>query len=139
MTFSIDSRITDSSVWVGDLKLSSLYIKNNQHFPWLILVPRVVDVKELFDLPIVSQHHLMDEINEVSQSLQHYTQADKLNIGALGNIVSQLHIHVIARFEQDLLWPHSLWQQGLPDAPYQQPKLQEMLLFFRKMLIFAAV
>jgi len=136
MIFTIDPRIASSSFFVGDLSLSSLYLKNDANFPWLILVPRVAEAREIMTLSPSQQYQLMDEITLVSQALQQHSTPDKLNVGALGNIVEQLHIHIIGRYQNDLLWPHSVWQAGLASLDYQEAKLQEMLHFFHNRLIF---
>lgn len=128
MTFTVDSRIEASSVFLFDAPLSRLYLKNEAHFPWVVLVPRVAAIREIHQLSNENQRQLMNEISQVSQQVSAYFKADKINVGALGNIVQQLHIHVIARFTHDPLWPHSLWQSAAADwsMPYSEANLQRI-------------
>ncbi|KTD18342.1 HIT domain-containing protein [Legionella jordanis] len=110
MSFQVDSRIQESSFFLVDWPLSRLFLKNNSHFPWLILVPREKNITEIHQLSSENRRQLMDEITEASRVLQAYFNPHKLNVGSLGNIVAQLHIHVVGRFEADLAWPHGIWQ-----------------------------
>ncbi len=82
---------------------------DNKHFPWLILIPRVAGASEWIDLTREQQHQLSDEIAVVSHILQAVVTPHKLNIATLGNQVSQLHIHVIARYKTDGAWPNPVW------------------------------
>ncbi|MFC3909696.1 HIT domain-containing protein [Legionella dresdenensis] len=125
--FKIDPRLLASSIAVAEGKLSTILLKNNRHFPWLILVPRVSNCSEIIDLNQQQQIVLMQEISRVSSQMKVFFQPDKLNIGALGNIVNQLHIHIIARFKHDEAWPHSLWQAGIVDEPYGSEELGELV------------
>lgn len=112
MPFTLDARLEADSLFVADLALSQLRLMNNRRFPWLVLIPRRKDLREITDLPLPEQHLLLDEITHASTTLQSLTSAHKMNIGALGNIVSQLHIHVIARFPEDSAWPAPVWGTG---------------------------
>ena len=85
---------------------------NDRRFAWLIIVPRVADITEWHQLPPSAQHDLLDTVNECAGHLQRVTGAQKMNIGALGNLVPQLHIHVIARNPGDPCWPGPVWGQG---------------------------
>lgn len=118
MQFEVDSRIHTSSFWLGDWPLSSVYLKNDANFPWLILVPREENVQEIYQLSIANRHMLMNEIAELSKKVDEFFKPDKLNIGTLGNVVSQLHVHVVARFKIDKLWPHGIWQPTLTPVLY---------------------
>lgn len=134
MTFFIDSRITTSCIELCDWPLSRVFLKNNACYPWLILVPRCTNIQEINELPRVSQHQLIDEISHLSCIVKELFQPDKLNVGALGNIVSQLHVHVIARFKQDALWPHGIWQDNLETTPYPPATLQELSILLQTAL-----
>lgn len=117
--FELDDRLSKSSFKIIDLTLSQVRLKNNKNYPWLILIPRVENkVTELFQLNDTQQTELMREITRVSQCMNHFFLPDKINVGTLGNIVSQLHIHVIARSKNDALWPHSVWQESVVENPY---------------------
>jgi diadenosine tetraphosphate (Ap4A) HIT family hydrolase len=107
--FTIDPKLARDSFPITDLPLCSVRLMDNKHFPWVILVPQVPNAREWIDLPRELQHQLSDEISVMSHILQAVVTPDKLNIGALGNQVSQLHIHVIARYKGDKSWPHPVW------------------------------
>lgn len=115
----MDSRLENSSFKIIDWALSDVRLKDNLNFPWIILIPRVSShITEIFQLSSHEQKILMDEIAKLSTVMRAHFSPDKLNIGALGNIVSQLHVHVVARFQQDLCWPHSVWQANTPEKSY---------------------
>ena len=106
--WSLHPQLAADTVPVGDLALSRVLAMNDADFPWLILVPRRAGVSELIDLG-AEQTQLMDEVALVSRALKDETGCDKLNVAAIGNVVSQLHIHVVARRRGDLLWPRPVW------------------------------
>jgi diadenosine tetraphosphate (Ap4A) HIT family hydrolase len=106
--WSLHPRLRDDTVAVGDLPLSRVLAMNDADFPWLILVPRRAGVSETIDLG-VAQATLMDEIALMSHALKDETRCDKLNIAAIGNVVPQLHIHIVARRSDDPLWPKPVW------------------------------
>lgn len=108
---------------IGDLALSRLLLMNDQRVTWMILVPRRIGLVETFQLDPPEQHQLMDEITAVGQFLQSDFGAHKINMGALGNIVSQLHVHVIGRLRTDPFWPRAVWGQGSPVA-YEESQIQ---------------
>lgn len=139
MQFEIDSRIHTSSLWLGDWPLSSVYLKNDTNYPWLILVPRVTNVQEIYQLSTADRHTLMDELAALSVIVEDVFKPDKLNIGALGNIVSQLHIHVVARFKTDKLWPHGIWQLALTSVPYKAEKIAGLTKLLSKKIENASV
>lgn len=112
MNKALDPRIAADTVGVTGLWLSELRLMNDARFPWLILVPRVADAAEIMDLDKVMRTALCEEITAVSQALVAATACDKLNVAALGNIVRQLHVHVVARFEGDAAWPGPVWGHG---------------------------
>ena len=106
--WSLHPQLSADTVLVGDLALSRLLAMNDADFPWLILVPRRAGASEMLDLG-AEQARLMDEIAEVSDALKQQTRCDKLNVAAIGNVVPQLHVHVVARFRTDPLWPKPVW------------------------------
>lgn len=107
--FSVDPELEKDSYLIAELELSNLYVKNDKENPWFVLVPRKFRAFELIDLNNEEQCLLMEEVSSVSEFLKFYYKPSKINIGALGNIVRQLHIHVIARFENDRAWPRAIW------------------------------
>lgn len=123
MSFEIDPRILSTCFHLGNWSLSNVLLKNNAHFAWAILVPRENNLISIDDLSVSAQHLLMDEIQKLSKIIKNHFNPDKINIGILGNIVPQLHIHVVGRFINDPLWPHGIWQENQPSTPYSQEKL----------------
>lgn len=127
MQFSVDPRIDSSSFEIIDWPLSRIFLKNNAHYPWLILIPRIPNIQEIDDLTPESQILLIKEITALSTLVRTYFKPDKINIATLGNIVPQLHIHIVARFKNDKLWPHSIWQEAQTSAPYEEKTLTKLL------------
>lgn len=121
--FTIDSRITSSCFELGDWPLSRVYLKNEASYPWFILVPRQPDVHEIHQLTKNDRALLIEEINQLSLLVQRLFKPAKLNVGALGNIVPQLHIHIIGRTTEDSLWPQGVWQSALQATPYSDDYL----------------
>ena len=105
MLFSIDERLEKGKFFITNLPLCRVFLHDDSRFPWLVLVPCVPNIQEIYQLDPTQQHALVEEISLVSKILQNYVNADKVNIAAFGNIVPQLHIHIIARFKTDLAWP----------------------------------
>jgi diadenosine tetraphosphate (Ap4A) HIT family hydrolase len=110
--FATDKRIETVSVPVRPLVISDLRLMDDARFPWLMLVPRREGATEIIDLPNADQALLLAEIGTVSRALKALTRCDKLNIAAIGNIVPQLHVHVVARFRGDAAWPQPVWGFG---------------------------
>jgi diadenosine tetraphosphate (Ap4A) HIT family hydrolase len=98
---------------VGDLPLSRLLAINDADYPWLVLVPRRAGAVEIGDLGSEAAV-LMQEIVQVSRLLKDVTGCDKINVGAIGNVVPQLHVHIVARRKDDPLWPKPIWGMGAP-------------------------
>lgn len=103
--FNLNQKLQEDTFFVCDLKVSKLLLMNNANYPWFILVPRKNDLVELTDLNFDEQTEVLREINLVAEILQKKFKPYKLNIAVLGNVVRQLHIHVIARFENDNVFP----------------------------------
>jgi diadenosine tetraphosphate (Ap4A) HIT family hydrolase len=101
------------------------------NWPWLLLVPRRLGVSEIIDLDEVEQAQLMTEIARVARAMKAVTGCDKLNIAALGNIVPQLHVHVIARREGDAGWPRPVWGAAAP-MPYDKSALEGIIETLRQ-------
>lgn len=124
--FELDARITRDSDLVTVLGLCQLRIQNDRRWPWLVMVPQRAGMTEIFDLSPAEQALLSVEVNRVAAALKTVTGATKVNVGALGNIVRQLHVHVIARFEGDPNWPGPIWGFGQP-VPYEEQQKQDFL------------
>lgn len=110
--FLLDPRLAADTVFVADGPLSQVRLMDDARFPWLVLVPRVADVSEWIDLDGGQQRLLLAEINQLSQLLRAEPAVSKLNIGALGNIVRQLHVHLVGRHPGDAAWPGPVWGSG---------------------------
>ncbi len=109
---------------LAQLVLSELRLMDDANHPWLILVPRVADATELLDLDHDQQTQLMREIDGIGRLLQRAFKPDKLNVAALGNMVPQLHVHVIARYRDDIAWPRPVWGTATAQ-PYSPEALVE--------------
>ncbi len=115
--WSLDPQLASDTVPVGDLPLSRVLLMNDANYPWLILVPRRPALVELIDLDESARTQLTGEIAKAAQVLKATTECEKLNIAALGNVVSQLHVHVIGRRHSDKAWPKPVWGVA-PPTPY---------------------
>ena len=116
--WSLHPQFEKDTINIGDLPLSRVLVIKDANYPWLLLVPRRHETVEIIDLSEVEQSQLTTEINRVARALKDITAADKLNIAALGNMVPQLHVHVIARFADDAAWPRPVWGVGTAE-PYR--------------------
>jgi len=109
MPFTIDKKFLKSSYHITDLKLCSIRLHDNSKFPWLILIPKRNKITDISDLKPKDQILLMNEIVFVSKIMKKIFKTSKLNVEKIGNIVPQLHIHIIARNKKDSSWPLSVW------------------------------
>ena len=107
--FKINKKILKSSYYINELKLSSIRLHDNSKFPWVILIPKRKNITDVSELNSKDQILLMKEIVYVSKIMKKLFKTDKLNIEKIGNIVPQLHIHIIARSKKDSSWPSSVW------------------------------
>ncbi len=131
--FTLDGRLDADSEHVIWLGLCELRLMNDRRWPWLILVPQRPGFEEVHDLTPLDQAMLTFETNLVAQALKNATGCTKINTGALGNIVRQLHVHVIARSEGDAGWPGPVWGHGLRE-PYRREDLHQFAETLRKAL-----
>jgi diadenosine tetraphosphate (Ap4A) HIT family hydrolase len=131
--FTLDPRLQQDTLLVGDFALCRLLLMNDAQFPWFILVPRREAVSEVFQLDIGDQHLLWQETTELAETLKDTFAADKMNIANLGNMVSQLHMHVIVRRRDDAAWPAPVWGK-LPAQPYSTEQLTAVMAKLRMAL-----
>jgi diadenosine tetraphosphate (Ap4A) HIT family hydrolase len=110
--FTLDPRLQQDTLYIAEFSLCKVLLMNDARYPWVILVPKITGLTEIFQLDDAGQQQLMVESNFVAQKLKQVIQADKMNVAALGNVVSQLHIHHVARFIQDDTWPAPVWGKG---------------------------
>lgn len=107
--FALDPRLQQDTLPIGDLPLCRLLLMNDAQYPWFILVPRREEVSELFQLGVDEQRQLWQETTFLAETLKDTFGADKMNVATLGNVVSQLHMHVIVRRCEDVAWPAPVW------------------------------
>lgn len=110
--FLLDPRLAADSVFIADGPLSQVRLMDDTRFSWLVLVPRVADVSEWLELDGAQQRLLLAEINRAGNLIRALPTVEKLNIGALGNIVRQLHVHLVGRHAGDAAWPGPVWGNG---------------------------
>lgn len=122
--FTLHKQLEAESAFVRDLAFSQLRLQNQKIVPWLILVPRRSDVIEIYKLSANERAQLMDEIVQASRAVEELYKPFKINIAALGNVVPQIHVHVIGRYENDPVWPAPVWGRLQP-APYEPEALEK--------------
>ncbi|MBC3954403.1 HIT domain-containing protein [Pseudomonas triticifolii] len=132
--FVLDSRLHQDTLALGDFPLCRLLLSNDSNYPWFILVPRRPDISEVFDLSADDQLQLWQETSFLSKTLKVLFGADKLNVAALGNVVSQLHMHVIVRKRNDIAWPAPVWGKH-PAVPYTEEQFVSIREQLRAVLI----
>ena len=132
MSFALDPRLAADTYLIGDFALSRVLLMNDARYDWLILAPRRAGLVELVDLTRQERTTLMDELAVVSEVLRR-GDVPKINVGALGNIVRQLHVHVVARREGDFAWPGPVWGAGVAQ-PYEGGAARQKLEGFRQAL-----
>ena len=128
--WSLHSRLKEDTIDIGDLPLCKVLVIKDANYPWLLLVPRREAV-EIIDLDEVEQAQLMTEVSRVARALKDITKCDKLNIAALGNVVPQLHVHVIARRTSDPAWPRPVWGV-MPPLAHDAAEVQNFISALRK-------
>ena len=132
MSFKLDRKFLKSSYHITDLKLCTIRLNDNSKFPWLILIPKRNKINDMTDLKSKDQILLMKEIVYVSKVMKKLFKTSKLNVEKIGNIVPQLHIHIIARSKKDCSWPLSVWV--VKGKNYSQTALKIMADKVRKAL-----
>jgi diadenosine tetraphosphate (Ap4A) HIT family hydrolase len=120
--FVLDPRLEADTHSIGDLVLCRVLLMNDSRFPWVILVPRRAGMREIIDLDLRDRAMLYREMEAVSEAMKRLFAPSKLNVAALGNMVPQLHLHVLARFEHDVAWPKPVWGVGTA-VPYEKEAL----------------
>ncbi|MGO9422439.1 HIT domain-containing protein [Roseiarcus sp.] len=126
MSFSLDARLSRDTDFVGDLPLCRVLLMNDSRWPWLILVPRREGLVELADLDATDRAQLIEEAAQTAGWLKAQANADKINVGALGNVVRQLHVHVVARHAGDPAWPGPVWGFGAA-VPYNKDEARDLI------------
>ena len=133
MNFALDERLARDTFLVGDFPLCRALLMNDARWPWLILVPIREGIVELADLDEADRAALLGEAAEAADFLKGHMGAEKINIGALGNVISQFHLHVVARFVGDPAWPGPIWGHGVA-TPYDEANAPALIEAARKAL-----
>jgi diadenosine tetraphosphate (Ap4A) HIT family hydrolase len=123
--FALHPQLARDGVVMGDLPLSRLLLLNDARYPWFVLVPRREDITEIYQLEEAEQQQLLRESCQLGRAMMESFNGDKLNFGALGNLVPQLHLHHIVRFRTDPTWPGPVWGVGSA-LPYRADELEAM-------------
>jgi len=132
--FTLHPQLATDCAVVGDYPICRVLLNRQfAQYPWLILVPKRTALRELSDLPEQDYLPVMEELRAAHDALLELTGADKMNVGAIGNMVPQLHLHVIARFKDDGCWPKPVWGHAEPQ-PYSEAALEAMLENLRDVL-----
>ncbi len=131
--FVVHARLEADAQFVADWSLSRALVMNDARYPWLVLVPRRADLTEIHDLSVTDRALLMEEIARASAALKLFSGAAKINVGALGNLVPQLHIHIVARNPGDFAWPGPVWGQDVAQ-PYEPAALAAFVARLRAAL-----
>ena len=125
-SFTLDPQLQQDSFHVTALALCDLRLMNDAHYPWLILVPMIDGKRDIVDLSAEQRYQLSDDISLASNVLRALYSPYKLNVAALGNMVEQLHVHVIARFQHDTAWPKPVWGQS-PARAYTDQQREQII------------
>jgi diadenosine tetraphosphate (Ap4A) HIT family hydrolase len=133
VSFALDPRLAADTRLIGDLPLCRALLMNDARFVWLILVPRRDGLVEITDLGADERAQLMQEAAQAAAALRRLPQVEKINIGALGNIVRQLHMHVVGRSVGDAAWPGPVWGSG-PAVTYEADACEARLVWLRREL-----
>jgi diadenosine tetraphosphate (Ap4A) HIT family hydrolase len=116
--FTLHASLAADTAFVANWALSRVQLMNDSRYPWLVLVPRRPNLVEFFDLSRPDRELLTEELARAAKCLKEVSGATKINVGALGNLVPQLHVHVVARHPGDPAWPGPVWGHS-PAVPYQ--------------------
>ena len=135
--WSLNPQLERDSSTLGNLPLCHIRLMNDANYPWLLLIPRCANATEIMDLSETDQAHLMREITKTIRALKTETSCHKINVAAIGNVVAQLHVHVVARFRTDTAWPKPVWGAA-PARAYDDAALQKLLASLRAQLALAA-
>ncbi|MEP1206929.1 MAG: HIT family protein [Rhizobiaceae bacterium] len=126
LIWQLDSRLLNDTIPIFDNGGLTILLMNDRRWPWLIVVPKIVEAEELHDLDPQIRQAVMDIAISAGDRLKTFTQCDKINIAAIGNIVRQLHIHVIARSDGDANWPGPVWGHGRVET-YEPAEAAELV------------
>lgn len=132
MTFTLHPNLA-KKLFIHDLPLCRVLLENEKHYPWLILVPRKANLSRIMDLSAEDQLQLIQELDKVQRVIWEEFQPTQLNVAAIGNKTPQLHIHVIARCENDPAWPGTVWDHPVR-SPYPEDRKSELIEKIKELL-----
>lgn len=125
VSFTLHPQLAHDCFELADFPLCKLLLCNDSAYPWFILVPKVTDIKDVYQLDWQQQQQLLNESSLLSELVMQVFDGDKMNVAALGNVVEQLHVHHVVRYKTDVSWPKPIWgQQEL--TPYTEAELAEL-------------
>lgn len=133
MSFQLHPRLEQDCIGIGRFKLCRLLMMNDSHYPWFILVPERLDIQEIYQLTPIDRQLLIEESSYLSKNLALLYHADKMNIAAIGNLVPQLHIHHIVRYQTDKAWPAPVWGKFAAES-YTEQQVAEHVRRIKKQL-----
>jgi len=125
LDFQLHDRLRADTMGLGSTSLCEIRLMNDSTWPWVLLVPAVAGVREIYQLSADQQHQLVRESSALSEAMMEAFGGDKMNVAALGNMVPQLHLHHIVRFEGDPAWPGPIWGKQAP-VPYSEGELEQV-------------
>lgn len=126
MSFQLHPRLEQDCIAIGRFELCRLLMMNDSQYPWFILVPERADLQEIYQLSKAERELLTEESSYLAENLANLYQADKMNIAAIGNLVPQLHIHHIVRYQTDKAWPAPIWGK-FATVPYTEQQIRDNL------------
>jgi diadenosine tetraphosphate (Ap4A) HIT family hydrolase len=121
-TFTLHSQLATDCIELANLPLCKLLLCNDSAYPWFILVPKINDITDIYQLDWQQQQQLLNESSLLSELVMQTFSGDKMNVAALGNMVEQLHVHHVVRYKNDISWPKPIWGQQ-PLTPYTDIEL----------------
>jgi len=125
--FILDETLKTQSHEIGQLDLCNVRLMDDSRFPWILLVPRLPNLREIYEVSRGDRGLLMEEMAHTSEALEQVTGCDKVNVAAFGNQLAQLHIHVIARFKGDPAWPNPIWSASGQVVAYGAMQRDQMI------------
>ena len=128
----VDEKISSTSFYVDETRLNKVYVKNNKNFPWIILIPNTPSLYDLVQLGEVDWLLLREDIIFFSNWIKSFFMSQKINIASIGNIVQQLHIHIVGRKTNDSCWPNSVWHVTTPQNQYDNCFINNIILSLKK-------
>ena len=135
--FQLDPKLEGDSILIASLPLCEMLLMDDRQYPWIILVPRRPNLRELVELRANDSVQMQGESSAVSRLLLKAFHAEKLNVASLGNVVAQLHVHHIARFVNDVAWPKPVWG-AVPAEPYSIDELESVIRLIKEHFILPA-